>query len=195
MGLFYALVSALGHGGANYLNSVLSLEHGIVFILNHFIPGLLLWATYHLFYIVKRWRKTGKLQLVDRPRSRYFQPQAVNAAVVNSEPKYVFNRFSIRAPVRRCLNNLMIMGILDLTFYSASEAGLNTGIITSIFATCIIFTSICFYFMKGEKPGLYDFLGGAMIVTCVLLISLSPASGKEAGGSLLSQQRESVGLV
>lgn len=83
LGLAFALLASLGLGGANYVNAGLSLDVGVVFIFIHFIPAWSLWIVYHSYYIIKRWRRTGKFCLVDEVTSSYYKPDDQRVADIN----------------------------------------------------------------------------------------------------------------
>ena len=68
-----------------------------------------------------------------------------------------------------------------MAFENAEIAGLNSGVITSMFATYCIFTSIFTWIVFKEKLKLKFVLGIALMLCCVALISLSsiePSGGK-----------------
>jgi uncharacterized membrane protein len=59
------------------------------------------------------------------------------------------------------------------TFSLSFASGINTGIITSLFSTSLIFTSAYFYFKFGQKLSLLCMVGILLVVACVVLVSLS----------------------
>ena len=57
---------------------------------------------------------------------------------------------------------------------------MHSGIISTIFSTCVIFTSLFFFLFHGQKLSKYDVFGCTLIITCVVLIGL----GSEPGDSV-----------
>jgi len=55
----------------------------------------------------------------------------------------------------------------------AGKSGMNTGIITSLFTTSLIFTSVYFFFKHGQKLTIFDIIGIIMVIGCVIIISMS----------------------
>ena len=55
----------------------------------------------------------------------------------------------------------------------AKEAELNQGLITAMFATYCVFTSIIFYMIFNEKLRVKFLVGIALMVSCVVLVALS----------------------
>lgn len=64
------------------------------------------------------------------------------------------------------------------TFTFSGKCGLNSGIITSIFSTCIVYTSVIFYLKHAQKLTVTDFIGMLLIIGCILFISLSPSESQ-----------------
>jgi drug/metabolite transporter (DMT)-like permease len=73
----------------------------------------------------------------------------------------------------------MISGFLQviiiLTFGFAAKSGVNSGIISSIFSSCVIFTPIIFRVKYGQKVTHKDIGGAFFIVVCIVLIGAGPA--------------------
>lgn len=74
--------------------------------------------------------------------------------------------------IRPCINVSFQISIIK-AFQYATIAGLNAGVITSMFSTYCIFTSVFTYFIFGEKLKLKFILGIILMLSCVILISLS----------------------
>ena len=64
-----------------------------------------------------------------------------------------------------------------LTFTFAGKSGVNSGIISTIFCTSVIFSNILFYILYGQKLSKYDIFGSLMIVASVVLIGFGGATG------------------
>jgi drug/metabolite transporter (DMT)-like permease len=75
--------------------------------------------------------------------------------------------------------NLGIYVMLGLTFMFADESGIHTGVITSLFCTSLIFTSVYFLIFHGQKLQKSDYIGILLVVICVILISLSEGEEHE----------------
>jgi drug/metabolite transporter (DMT)-like permease len=68
---------------------------------------------------------------------------------------------------------LLIQILLWATFSLAAVSGINTGIITSLFTTSLVFTGLYFYFVYGQKLTTTDIFGIVLVCACVVIISLS----------------------
>lgn len=62
-------------------------------------------------------------------------------------------------------------------FEYAGKSGVNSGIMASIFSSCVIITPIIFHFKYGQKFSKGDFIGGAFILACIILISTDGGAG------------------
>ena len=72
----------------------------------------------------------------------------------------------------RPLCNMCFQFSIITAYFYASKAGLNQGIITALFATYCIFTSVIFRFLFKEKLELKFLFGIFFMMTCVAIISL-----------------------
>lgn len=77
--------------------------------------------------------------------------------------------------IRAFLNTISVLAI-NICFKYTEISGINTGIISSVFATSCVFVVITFYFLENQKLTIYDFIGIFFVICCVVLVSL--------GGSL-----------
>lgn len=152
---------------------MLSIKVGIEFVAIYCIPAISLWLAYHAYFIVSRSITKGTVSFIDRSISSYYC-SLKQLAPTDKGPQFTLNWPSLQAPARRCITQMITPVFLYLTFTSADKAGLNTGIITSLFPSCIIFTSVYFYLFKGQKLTCWNLLGMALIITCIFLISFSP---------------------
>lgn len=74
----------------------------------------------------------------------------------------------------------MLFGVqmsIAATLYFADKAGINPGIIMTIFTSCLIMIALYFYFVYGQRLTLRDFVGGLFILACTIMIALSNATG------------------
>jgi drug/metabolite transporter (DMT)-like permease len=70
-----------------------------------------------------------------------------------------------------------------ITFYFAGLSGVNSGIISTVFSTCVVFTAIIFRFKYGQELTKYDYLGCFLIITCVILISIGGTENNDDDSS------------
>ena len=82
-------------------------------------------------------------------------------------------------PVRRAIVQLLIQFTIMMTFSYSEKSGINQGIASSIFSTCLIFVAAYFYFKEGQKLTFWDAVGITMVIACVVMISLSGTAEKE----------------
>jgi drug/metabolite transporter (DMT)-like permease len=93
----------------------------------------------------------------------------------------------ISAPLGRMLSILLIHITHVSTFLFAAKSNINGGIISTIFSSSCVFTTLIFYLKYGQKITKNDFLGTFFILGCVGLISL--------GGSNQSGEVDSMYLA
>lgn len=112
------------------------------------------------------------------------KPEDVDLKEFDLELDYEYEVYGdvIWVPIRRVLCTIVIYVGLYYTFLFTAEAGINSGIITSIFATSLIFTSIIFYFQYSQKLTGFDMLGICFVISCILVISLSGGDGSDETG-------------
>lgn len=55
----------------------------------------------------------------------------------------------------------------------AKEAGINQGLITSLFSTYCVFTSVIFFFLFQEKLKFKFLIGISLMLACVILVSVA----------------------
>ena len=68
------------------------------------------------------------------------------------------------------------------SFAFVARSGVNAGVMSIIFSSCMIFTPIIFYFQDGQNLGCSDLVGGLLIVVCVLFIALGGLGGEPPKG-------------
>jgi len=68
------------------------------------------------------------------------------------------------------------------SFAFVAKSGVNAGVMSIIFSSCMIFTPIIFYFKYGQKLGFSDLIGGLLIVVCVLIIGVGGLDGEVPKG-------------
>ena len=123
----------------------------------------------------------------ESPTIEYSSPNYISKAnspyfrKARTPNKFQFNWAAFCVPIFRGMINGSIQVIIILTFGFAAKSGVNSGIIASIFSSCVVFTPIIFYFKHGQMISKSDILGGLFIIICVVLIGAGPAifSSKE----------------
>ena len=91
--------------------------------------------------------------------------------------------------LRAFLNTISVLAI-NVCYKYTEISGINTGIISSVFATSCVFVVISFYFLENQKLSINDFVGIFFVICCVVLVSL--------GGSLNdkhSNSNQDSGLI
>ena len=86
----------------------------------------------------------------------------------------------LRSGIQMAIDFLMLQ-----SFAFVAKSGVNAGVMSIIFSSCLIFTPIIFYFKYGQKLTLWDLLGALLIAICVVLIALG------GSGSIKSDEGES----
>ena len=63
-----------------------------------------------------------------------------------------------------------------LAFMYAKDAGINQGLITSLFSTYCVFTSLIFFFLFQEKLKFKFLIGISLMLACVILVSYAQSA-------------------
>jgi len=85
---------------------------------------------------------------------------------------------AINGVIVRGLNHLLLIFITFLAFIFASRAGINVGVIASLFTSGVFFTSVAFYFVYGETLTRTDFSSMVFIVIGTCMIGFGTPSRK-----------------
>ena len=145
----YGLLSALCYGVGNYFMSDLSHRVGMLSLFAQtpamFLPFLL----YHAYHFRKH---SCKLK-------SYFKDSHLHLP-------------SLLYPLSRVLILLLVHSSCYSTYYFASLANINGGIITALFSTSSIFTCVIYYFKYGQKITIRDYLGTTILLVSVTLIAV-----------------------
>ena len=151
---------------ANYITADLSLTHGIQWMFPSFVSSSIIWVLFHIYNHRQR-NKDGKepVPFFSRENSIYYKK--------NERGELVLDWLVLGAPIRRTLVETSILILLAVTFQFADQSKINSGIITSLFATSLVFTSVYFYFAHSQKLTKTDALGILMMIACIVIISLS----------------------
>lgn len=163
----YSVLSCLFFGISNFCQSDISIRVGIIGIFPQ-VPGLIvIWALFHLYHGIK---KTSGQYYESVEHEQLPEESSANIKAEKVVSKITLRRLS--APLGRMLFILLIHVTHIATFLFAAKSNINGGIISTIFSSSCVFTSIIFYFKHGQKMTKSDFLGTFFIMGCVGLISL-----------------------
>ena len=169
----FSFCAGLSFAVANYIASDLSINLGFIWIFLTFPSATLIWVLFHIYNHQQLNKKEPTPFWWSSEKSVYFK--------VNEAGEKVFDWHTFGAPIRRIFCQLSIQILLFFTFKFAAESNINTGIITSCFATSLIFTSVYFYFKHSQKLTVTDGLGICMVISCVVIISLSGKASSTDG--------------
>ena len=78
--------------------------------------------------------------------------------------------------VIRTILNFCFQSSIILAFKYATLAEMNQGVVTSLFSTYCVFTSLIFYFLFKEQLQRKFIIGIAFMLACVALVSCPPPS-------------------
>ena len=72
--------------------------------------------------------------------------------------------------------------VIIQSFAFVTKSGVNAGVMSILFSSCMIFTPIIFYLKYGQKLGSSDLIGGLLIVVCALFIAMGGLDGEPPMG-------------
>lgn len=98
----------------------------------------------------------------------------------DQEVTVLFSKDKLIAPLCRFFLQVATQFLVGGTFTFAAKCDLNGGIVSSIFATSLVFTIVIFYFKHGQKPTLVDLFGTLMIFACIIFIGVGGALETQA---------------
>lgn len=101
-------------------------------------------------------------------------------ATVVEQPVIVKHR--VLSTVSRAIAQIATDFTMLQSFAFVAKSGVNAGVMSIIFSSCMIFTPIIFYFKYGQKLGFSDLIGGLLIVVCVLIIGVGGLDGEVPKG-------------
>jgi drug/metabolite transporter (DMT)-like permease len=78
---------------------------------------------------------------------------------------------------------------MQACFEFAFKSGVNSGIISSIFSSSCIFTTVVFYFKYGHKISVIDAIGTSFILLCVFMIALGGTNGSSEEDEIKSDDQ------
>ena len=89
-------------------------------------------------------------------------------------------RWSTLVPlIGNVLTNALYLFAMTIGWKLAKASGLNQGVISTLLSCASVFNMIIFYFKFGEKISAFHFIGVALMIACVLCISMAAASGDD----------------
>ena len=165
---FFAFLASLFAACSNIISSQMSKKYAFRALFAEFSGFYVSWLFYHLFLFLRR------IILKTESSSNYKKAVDEN----QSQEKISFELIFV--PLRRGLIILSCISCLTLTYYYAAKSGINQGIITSIFSSSLIFTSIWFFIFHGQKLTKWDLVGVTMVIACILCISIAKSSSSSA---------------
>ena len=90
-----------------------------------------------------------------------------------AEPVLRVNWTNVTGLLLRTVVNIAFQSTTMLAFMYAKDAGINQGLITSLFSTYCVFTSFIFFFLFGEKLKFKFLIGISLMLACVVLVSVA----------------------
>jgi drug/metabolite transporter (DMT)-like permease len=72
----------------------------------------------------------------------------------------------------RLLIQIALIGFITLTFFYSDKAGVNSGIMSTNFSSCLVFVAILFYCKYKQKMNKFDYLGSLFILGSVVFIAI-----------------------
>ena len=141
----YSIFSCLTMGTVNFFHGELSSRHSGVKGSYPFCFGIgITWLIYHLCFT---------------PPLRYFTREKVNWQALGG------------IAIRGTNHGVLILATFYCFMY-ATLAGVNLGVIASIFTSGVFFTAFAFYLVYDEKLSMQDWIGICFIVVGVSLIGI-----------------------
>lgn len=176
--LKWTFAACIFFGTSNFLTGHLSTKLGTAGGYPFFIGNLISWILYHSFIGYHNRELTGSLW--NKETSTYYDVHT---------GKIELSR--LMGPISRGIIQVATFFAVFLTMEFAFKAGVNQGIIASLFSTSIVFSSILFYFLYEEKLSIRHLIGLALMLTAVVLISIGkPSSSSLTEGSSVSTELE-----
>lgn len=146
-------------GTSNFLTGHLSSKLGTAGGYPFFIGNFLAWLIYHIVIGVQNHQITGEFW--NKETSTYFEIHST---------KFMFSY--LLGPILRGIVQVAVFFSVFLTMGFAFKAGVNQGIIASLFSTSIVFSAGLFYFLYDEKLSLRHCSGLIFMGAAVVLISV-----------------------
>lgn len=180
-----ATLSALTLGTANFLIEHLSIKLGAQVVYAQSFGNLFSALAYYAFMYGKFYIRNQKKDQKDRrsyftrSTSQYYEVFIVEDEMddgrVLKREEYRFCIQRLMCPIYRMLNQLAIQFVIFYCFSYCVKAGMNGGVVSSIFAMSLVFTILIFSLpMYGQKVSRNDIIGAVLILACVIGVGLGP---------------------
>ncbi|CDW80993.1 UNKNOWN [Stylonychia lemnae] len=164
--LKWTFMACFFFGTSNFLTGHLSAKLGVEGGYPFFIGNLFSWMMYHLYIGIENYKTFDSFW--NKETSTYYD--------VHTD-KFRFSY--LLGPILRGIVQVAVFFSVFITMEFAFKAGVNQGIIASLFSTSIIMSAVIFYFLYEEKLSQRHLFGLALMITAVVLISIGkPASQK-----------------
>ena len=155
----WSFLAAFLFGLANFLTGHLSYRLHRAGGYPFFISNLTHWIIYHLVTAIIQKGKSGTYW--SKEESLYFDKSSK-----------LFRKDRAMGPLFRGIVQICIFFSMFLTLEASHQADINQGIISSLFSTSIIFSSLLFYLLFKDKLTVRHLLGLLMMIVSVVLICM-----------------------
>ena len=95
------------------------------------------------------------------------------------KPRYAIRWNRVVVTLVLCTINVLQYWTFILGYKYASLAGVNNGILMSLYSIKSIFSSVCFYIFFKQSLKLFEIFGIAMCLACVICIAMSTDTDME----------------
>jgi len=113
----------------------------------------------------------------------YFDSKIDKTSALTLEaPSPTIYKHRVLSTVSRAFAQIATDFVMIQSFAFVARSGVNAGVMSIIYSSCMIFTPIIFYFKYGQKLGCSDAIGGFLIVICVLIIGVGGLGGPPPKG-------------
>jgi len=178
--LIYAFMCSVLIGLQNFFVSIVSERYGPKGLYAQGFGVVFIWATYHIskyanhdhFNCVPEQGK-GYAKIypyLSKGNSAYFRIDKINSTYHKEIflPKY--KAWSV--PLLRSITQALIQISISITYMMAAQINQNSGTISTIFSSSVLFTAAIFFCLYGQKLSKFDFLGCILIIGGVVMIGL-----------------------
>lgn len=155
MAIVWGVITSLCWGASNTINGYMASELGYKALACQFSGSIVAYLVFHTYKYTQR--KPGTTY---KENSAYFEETTVNEVApedlegkdANSEEKVMKFNFKIFFGILRyfLIKAFLMIGV-TVAYYYTFKCGINQGVISTLFATNMIFLIMYFYFVKGQK--------------------------------------------
>jgi hypothetical protein len=158
------------------MQASLSAQYGANTVYAQGIATFLMWIIYHTYSIAMHNMKKKKGSLfhgepvpyLSKANSAYFEQCGFEG-----DQTYRVKWMSFMGPIGITLINFAGQTTIAKTFEYGYYAGMNNGVLATIFSSSTLFTIVFFLLFFKQIPSKMDVLGSAMIITCICLIGFT----------------------